>query len=152
MYRSNEINLALACHYFYTELVLILTTPMKRIYILLLPIILFSCSGSDTYQGKWYALNSDNSKFELSFSAKSFTIKDSTGTAKDYEYSQRSYNYSNSVVTYGIQLSDGRTYQITFPKSDDPDVALLADGNGTLMFTLGRKKYVTYNDIYDLAI
>lgn len=126
---------------------------MKKIFfVLLLPVILFSCSGSDKYQGKWYALNGENQEFEFAFSPKNFTVTDSTGTAKDYSYTQNSVSIKNSVSTYGIQLSDGRAYQITFPKSDDAEVAVMADGNGNLMFTLGRNGYVTYDDIYGLAL
>jgi hypothetical protein len=123
----------------------------KSFLVLILPVLIFSCSGSDKYQGKWHALNRQNHKFEFAFSPENFTITDSTGTVRDYSYTQNSYNASNSAVTYGIKLSDGRAYQITFPKSEDASVAVMADGTGTWMFTLGRKAYVTY-ELYGLAL
>lgn len=126
---------------------------MKKIFLIaILPVILFSCSGSDKYQGKWYALDRESKQFELTFSPKNFSVTDSTGVAKDYSYTQNSIKTQNSVVTYGIQLSDSRSYLITFPNSDNADVAVLADGNGSLLFTLGRKRYVTYDEIYGLAL
>jgi hypothetical protein len=116
----------------------------------LLLVVLASCSGSDKYQGKWKATDSKNNKFEIVFQPKSFSVKDSLGKATDFSYTQNSYNYSNSVETYGIQLSDGRSYQINFPKSDDASVGLIKDGNGRPIYTISRNGYVTYDDIFKL--
>jgi hypothetical protein len=118
--------------------------------ILAVLILLFSCSGSDAYQGKWKATDSKGNKFEIIFSPKSFSVKDSAGKSTDYSYTQNSYNHENSVTTYGIQLEDGRGYQINFPKSDDETVGLLKDGNGMPVYTLSRKNYLTYDELYKL--
>ncbi len=113
-------------------------------------IILCSCSGSDKYQGKWKATDSKKNKFEITFQPKSFSVKDSTGKSNDYSYSQNSYKYENSVESYGISLEDGRGYQIYFPKSTDETVALIKDENGTPLYTISRKDYLNYEDIYKL--
>lgn len=124
---------------------------MKKFYILfaLFFIILYSCEGSDTYQGKWKALNEKGEKFDINFSPTDFSIKDSTGKSNNYKYTQNSIKSENSIETYGILLDDGRGYQIYFPKKDE-SVGLLLDENGKQMFTISRKNYVTYDEIYKL--
>ncbi len=124
---------------------------MKKCSIILfyLFIILVSCAGSDSYQGKWKALDSNGEKFEINFSPTKFSIKDSIGKSKVYEYTQNSIKSENSVETYGILLNDGRGYQIYFPKNDE-SVGLILDENGEQMYTISRKDYITYEDIYKL--
>lgn len=116
----------------------------------ILAIILVGCSGSETYRGSWKALNSKGNKFEISFDAKNFTIKDSLGKVEKYEYSQNSVSIENSVSTYGIQLEDGRKYEINFPNSKNESLGLLKDENGNPIYTIGRKNYVKYEDIFKL--
>lgn len=116
----------------------------------ILAIILVGCSGSETYRGSWKALNSKGNKFEISFDAKNFTIKDSLGKVEKYEYSQNSVSIENSVSTYGIQLQDGRKYEINFPNSKNESLGLLKDENGNPIYTIGRKNYVKYEDIFKL--
>ena len=125
---------------------------MKNINTLsvLVLVVLSSCSGSDKYQGKWKGMDSKSNKFEIVFSPNSLSIKDSAGKLTDYSYTQNSYHSQNSVVTYGIQLEDGRGYQICFPKSSDESVALIKDENGVSLYTISRKDYRTYEDIYKL--
>ncbi|MGC4021866.1 MAG: hypothetical protein QM734_07915 [Cyclobacteriaceae bacterium] len=89
-------------------------------------------------------------KFEIEFSPNSFSVKDSTGKLTRYSYTQNSYHYENSVETYGIRLEDGRGYQVYFPKSDDETLALLKDEHGMPLFTISRKDYQTYEDVYKL--
>lgn len=59
---------------------------MKKIifFISLISFIFYSCSGSDTYQGKWKAMNATGEEFEIEFLPKSFSIKDSSGKSIDY--------------------------------------------------------------------
>ena len=112
-------------------------------------IILTSCEGSDSYQGNWKALDSKGKKYEITFSPDNFTIKDSSGKSTKYAYIQNSFKHENSIDTYGIRLNDGRGYEIYFPKNDE-SVGLIKDENGSQMFTISRKDYITYEDIYKL--
>ncbi|MEL1252506.1 hypothetical protein AAEO57_01855 [Flavobacterium sp. DGU38] len=126
---------------------------MKKISVALLGIlavILVGCSGSDTYRGSWKATDSNGAKFELFFNAKDFTVRNSTGKKEKFEYSQNSVQIENSVSTYGIQLADGRNYQINFPKSDDESIGLIKDGNGTPLYVISRKDYIKYEDVFKL--
>lgn len=124
---------------------------MKRIKKLLFgltAIFLTACSGSDVYQGNWKALNSKGEKFEILFEGNKFNIKDSIGETRNFDYTQHSVMIENSVRTYGIQLSDGRGYEINFPLVENTSVALIKDEN--LLYTISREDYVTYEDIYKL--
>lgn len=120
----------------------------------LLPVIfillLIACSGSDTYRGSWKAMDSNGRKWEIVFDEKSFTVRDSTGKNEKYDYTQNAVNVENSVETYGIQLGDGRKYQINFPVADDESKGLIKDENGNPMYTIGRKDYVQYEDLFKL--
>ncbi len=126
---------------------------MKKISITLLGIIaliLVSCSGSDVYRGSWKATDSQNSQFELNFDAKNFSVTDSSGKVETFNYTQNSVNISNGVSTYGIQLSDGRAFQITFPIPKKQTVALMKDGNGVPVFAISRDEYIKYEELYNL--
>ena len=125
---------------------------MKNINLLpvLFLVILSSCSGSDKYQGKWKATDSKKNKFEIIFSPNSFSVKDSTGKSNEYPYTQNSYKSENSIESYGINLEDGRGYQIYFPKSNDETVALIKDEHGMPIYTISRNDYLNYEDIYKL--
>lgn len=116
----------------------------------LLLISLYSCSGSDTYRGAWKALNVKGQKLEINFDAKKVTIKDSAGQIKSYEYKQNSVSIQNSVETYGIQVSDGKTYSINFPIADDETKGVIKDAAGTPLYIIGRSGYVQYEEIYGL--
>ena len=116
----------------------------------LIVIVLTGCSGSKTYRGAWKAMDADGQKFELFFDAKSFSIKDITGGTKQYDYTQNSISIENSVETYGIQLADGRSYQINFPNTGNETVGLIKDGNGMPVYTISRNGYLQYGDIFKL--
>lgn len=111
-------------------------------------ISLYSCSGSDTYRGIWKALNVKGEKLEINFEAKNLTIKDSAGQIKTYEYKQNSVSIQNSVETYGIQVSDGKSYQINFPVANDETMGVIKDAAGTPLYIIGRSRYVQYEEIY----
>ncbi|MCI9843741.1 hypothetical protein [Flavobacterium pectinovorum] len=126
---------------------------MKQISIALfgiLAVILVGCSGSDTYRGSWKATDAKGEKFELFFNAKDFTVRNNSGKKEKFEYSQNSVQIENSVSTYGIQLADGRSYQINFPKSDDESIGLIKDENGTPLYVISRKGYLKYEDVFKL--
>jgi len=126
---------------------------MKKLiplFLLFFTIIFAGCSGSDTYRGSWKAMDANGAKYEIVFEADSFSIKDSTGEIKKFEYDQHSVQIQNSVRTYGIRLSDGRGYQINFPIADNIITGLINDENGNLIYTIDRNSYVKYEDIYKL--
>jgi hypothetical protein len=116
----------------------------------LISILLYSCSGSDTYRGLWKATDSKGEKFEITFDAKSISIKDSTGKASNFKYTQNSVSIENSVETYGIKISDGRGYFINFPIADDESKGIIKDDGGSPVYTIGRGEYLMYEDIYKL--
>lgn len=124
---------------------------MKNIFCLVFLsfILLFACEGSDSYQGQWKAMNSKGEKYVIYFSPKSFSIKDSLGISKEYNYRQNSIKSENSIETYGILLEDGRGYSIHFPLKDE-SVGLIKDENGEQMFTISRNKFTSYEEIYKL--
>lgn len=126
---------------------------MKKIAVLLsgvLVVLLAGCSGSDTYRGYWKAMDSNGAKFEIYFDPQSFTVKDSTGKSKRFDYTQNSVNIQNSVETYGIKLGDGRGHQINFPIANDESVGLIKDENGNPVYTISRNSYIEYEDIFKL--
>ena len=129
----------------------LIVTTMKKINLLLVLIftVLVSCDGSDSYQGNWKAMDSDGNRFEITFTENNFVIKDSDGKTNRYSYTQNAINYENGISSYGILLNDGRGYQIYFPKKDE-SVGLIKDENGKQMFTIARKNYISYDDIYKL--
>lgn len=124
--------------------------PTYLFFVALFLTMLSACSGSDAYQGNWNAMDKNGNKLKIIFSPDKFEVKDSSGDIKSYSYSQNSYNAQNGIVTYGIQLEDGRGYQINFPKSGDEGIALIKDQNEVLLYTMGRKDYISYEDIYTL--
>src|ERR1051326_77327 len=120
---------------------------MKKIFSSIMicgALFMISCSGSDTYRGAWKGLSPDGQKVDIVFEAKKFTITDSTKKSIAMEYSQNSVNIQNGVETYGIQVDDGRGYQIKFPIAKDESVGLVMDENGNIMYTIGRKDYFSY--------
>jgi hypothetical protein len=113
-------------------------------------ISLSSCSGSDTYRGLWKAINEKGEKSEITFEAKSFTFKDSAGQVKTYQYKQNSVSIQNGVETYGIQVSDGKSYLINFPIANDETKGVIKDAAGVPIYLIGRTGYIKYEDIYGL--
>jgi hypothetical protein len=113
-------------------------------------ISLYSCSGSDTYRGIWKALNVRGEKLEINFEAKKVSITDSAGQTKTYDYKQNSVSIKNSVETYGIQVSDGKSYQINFPVANDETMGVIKDAAGTPLYIIGRSRYVQYEEIYGM--
>lgn len=113
-------------------------------------VFLHGCSGSDTYRGLWKATGSRGEKLEITFEAKNFSIKDSTGKTNNFSYTQNSVSIKNSVETYGIKLSDGRAYYISFPIADDESKGVILDGGGNLTYIISKTGYIGYEDIYKL--
>lgn len=123
---------------------------LTNFFLGLVLISLYSCSGSDTYRGLWKAIDERGEKFDITFDAKSFTVKDSTGKIDSYTYKQNSVSIKNSIETYGIQVSDGKSYQINFPVADDETKGVIKDASGRPLYIIGRSRYVEYDEIYGL--
>ena len=120
-------------------------------FLLALVIIsLYSCSGSDTYRGLWKAINERGEKFEINFDAKNFTVKDSSGQVKTYTYTQNSVSIKNSVENYGIKVSDGKDYRISFPVANDETKGAIQDATGRPIYIIDRSNYIKYEDVYGL--
>lgn len=115
-------------------------------------LLLASCSGSDFYQGEWKATGSTGEKCVIVFEANTFSITDSTGASSSYEYTQNSVSIENGVKSYGIKLSDGSLYTLTFPHADDTSVGAILDQNNYVIYTIGRNDYLGYEDLYKPGI
>jgi len=118
---------------------------------LILGLFLTSCAGSDVYQGNWKATDADGNKFAIKFEQKNFSIKDDQGKVTKYEYSQNSVKIENSVKTYGMHLSDGRVYNISFPLANDTSKGVITLENNDIIYTISRTSYISYKDIYKLS-
>ena len=118
--------------------------------------LISSCDGAETYQGKWKALNSKGEKYEITFSSEEIIIKDSLGKSTKNSYIQTGcghYGYSDkSIDTYKILLNNIQSYQIHFPKKDENIglIYIVLDEGESLMYTISRKSYLTYEDINKL--
>ena len=113
-------------------------------------LLLAGCSGSDSYRGSWKATDMGGNKFDILFDAKSFEIKDTTGKAVTFDYTQNSVKIENSIRTYGLHLADGRVYNLRFPFANDTGKALILLENNEPIYTISRDSYIEYKDIYDL--
>jgi hypothetical protein len=122
---------------------------MKKFYTFILVFILVSCEGSDVYQGKWKAMNSEGKKFEIIFAPNNFIIKNKGEKLKSYKYTQNSIEYKNSVKIYGITLQDGRLFQIIFP-TPDLSKGFLINENGVEMFTISKNNYIKMDDLRNI--
>ncbi|PZP49318.1 MAG: hypothetical protein DI598_08195 [Pseudopedobacter saltans] len=125
---------------------------MRKYYSVLLIVIvfvLFGCSGSDVYRGNWKALTLNGEKAELTFEPKKLTIRDSANT-RTIEYTQNSVEIKNAVKSYGINLKDSRRYKLYFPNAKDLNVGVITDENGNIIYTIGRKDFVSFEDINKL--
>lgn len=126
---------------------------MKKKNLLLLLIVAISfvrCSGSDSYRGTWKAVDMKGKELVIDFQSKKFSITDSSGKKENFTYKQHSVSIENSVSTYGIQLGDGRKLIIHFPFANKDHIALLKDENGLPLYTLCRREFLLYEDIYKL--
>lgn len=116
----------------------------------ILLLLLAACSGSDTYRGAWKAMDIQGARYEIVFDARKFTVKGSDDKVVVFRYTQNSVHIRNAVKTYGIRLSDGRSYQIDFPDSKDESTGLIKDANGVPVYTISRNNYIPYTDLYQL--
>lgn len=116
----------------------------------ILLLFIAACSGSDTYRGNWKATDTQGNKFNIDFQENSLTIKDSAGSSTKFEYTQNSVNINNGVETYGIQLGDGRAYNINFPIADDESKGTISDANGYLSYAISRTDFKSYNELFKL--
>ncbi len=122
---------------------------MRNVFLIVIVLIFASCSGSDVYRGNWKATNEDGNKLEITFSENDLTINEN-GESKKFEYSQNSINITNSVETYGIQLDDGKSFQIHFPIPDDESKGAILDASGRPLFIISRNEYLNYEDVFGI--
>ncbi|MCU0350221.1 MAG: hypothetical protein MUF43_05235 [Flavobacterium sp.] len=122
---------------------------MKKIIPIVVLIFIFSCQGSDTYQGKWKVMDAKGNKLFIEFQTNDFSIYDSLGKNKNYSYTQNSIKYENSIKTYGITLEDGRAYKISFP-TNDKNVAIILNEDDVKLFSLHRNRHQSFEEIYSL--
>jgi hypothetical protein len=122
---------------------------LQSLLVLALIIGLHSCSGSDTYRGKWNATDIDGNKSELIFSENTFLVYQD-GDTTTFEYTQHSVNIENSVKKYGVQLSDGKKFSIFFPIGNNESKGSILDVNEEVVYIISRNDFLEYNDIYGL--
>ena len=126
---------------------------MKKLNFLLLSlilIILISCSGSDTYRGKWKGMTLEGNKVEIIFKANKMILKDNSFKDVVHNYNQNSVNIENSIESYGIEIEDGRRYYIVFPIRNNEDIGLILDENKNLLYSISRKEYINSKEIFKL--
>lgn len=123
---------------------------INYLIIVTLTVLFSACSGSETYRGEWKATDSEGNHLDITFQEKSFSIKSQDGDSSNFSYTQNSVQTTNSVETYGINVGDGRSYQIHFPIANDESKGLMNDGNGNPMYIISRNDYIGYDDIYKL--
>ncbi len=114
----------------------------------LVVLIIVSCSGSDFYQGKWFAIDSNGDQYEITFKEKELVVTDTSSVETSYEYSQNAVSNNNGVRTYGIKLKDGRYLSIVFPYPKDSSIGVIKNDNDDILYILGRNDYVSYDDLY----
>jgi hypothetical protein len=121
---------------------------IKLIFTLLLMALLYSCGGSESFQGKWKALDLKGNKYEITFTEHKVSIKDSLGKLTTQSYFQTSVGHvgssNNFPDNYEIILNNGIKYQIFFPK-EEQNCGLIRYGNG--IFSISRKGYLTVDEI-----
>ena len=119
------------------------------IIIIFIGVLLTSCSGSETYRGEWKATDSNGTHLDITFQEKSFSVKNGTNSSS-FGYTQNSVSVENSVETYGIEVDDGRSFQIQFPVANDKSKAIVLGLYDNVIYTISRGSYISHDDIYKL--
>jgi hypothetical protein len=121
---------------------------IKLIFTLFLISLLYSCGGSESYQGKWKALDLKGNRYEITFTDNKVSLKDSSGKVTTHSYFQTSMGHvgssNNFTDTFEIRLNNGIKYQIFFPK-EEQNCGLIRYGSG--IFSISRKGYLTVDEI-----
>ncbi|GAB3721579.1 hypothetical protein GCM10028861_21960 [Flavobacterium koreense] len=111
--------------------------------------MIYACGGSESYQGKWKALDTKGNKFEITFTENKLLIKDSLGELSTYNYVQHSAGHigssNNFTDSFEIQLNNGLDYQIFFPM-DDQNVGVIKH-NGENIYSISKKEYLSIDKI-----
>lgn len=115
--------------------------------VLLVVLLLNSCTGSDTYRGAWKATDTEGNEFEIVFNEKDFSIFNAFDTV-NYAYHQHSVRIRNSVETYGINVKNNGSLQIEFPIAGDESKGAILDKNNYVVYLISRKEFLAYDDIY----
>ena len=121
---------------------------IKLFFTLFLISLLYSCGGSESYQGKWKALDLKGNKYEITFTENEVSLKDSLGKLTKQSYVQTSMAHegssNNFSDTFEIRLNNGLKYQIFFP-NDEQNCGIIRYGSG--IFSISRKDYLTVGQI-----
>ncbi len=113
-------------------------------------VTLNSCSGSEDYRGDWKATDPQGNQFEINFEEKSLSLRNSNGELTQYDYTQNEVINDAGVLSYGIQLGDGRKLQVRFPFDTDLSKGFILDANNHVMYTICRTRYMRYEEVYQL--
>lgn len=115
----------------------------KRIcaIILVLIVILIGCNGSGLYRGSWKGIDSIGGKVEIIFDSKVLTITDSLGKSNKFGYTQSYVLNRHTDVTFGIDLSNGREYQISFPYPDNKNTAVIVNEKTYVIYWMNRNGF-----------
>lgn len=121
---------------------------MKRIILYsLLFVLTISCSGSDTYRGKWLAMTPKGDKAIIIFKQNKMIITKGSKKSEIYDYHQNSYKFEVSSKAYGIKLNTNEVYQINFPRGNNERVGLILDENDRIIYAISRGHYIKPEDI-----
>lgn len=124
---------------------------IKAVVVILLVVLTTSCSGSDTYLGKWKAIDAKGNKCEINFSENEFTVTDNSGKTTVHNYMQHGVMHQGStnktIDTYEIRLNNGMKYQLYFPNADDASGVIRLD-YGENVYSISRTEYLTAEAIY----
>lgn len=96
-------------------------------------------------------MNRYGEKSEICFEAKKFSVTNEELEKQEFAYKQTAIKINDGIKTYEIKFTDGREARIRFPIPKNYEMAIILDANNRILFTLGRREYLTYDDIYDFT-
>lgn len=120
-------------------------------FLLVAIIALAGCAGSDMYLGEWKATSTSGDKYTIAFAPKTVTIKRANGDTLHLEYTQNQVKIDNGVRTYGIRLSNGRSYNIFFPFANDKSKCLITVEDDKPLYVLSRTAYLSLDEFNKLG-
>lgn len=116
-------------------------------YIAFFFLLLLSCKGSDTYQGTWKVTDAKGEHLTFHFQPKQLIVE-KEGLLDSIDYKQNSIRWENGKSTYGIQLDNGLSYNISFPISKQKDKAIILTEEEIPIYVISRTEYIDYDEFY----